>query len=567
MKEKPILYIIIPCYNEQEVLPLTAPMFREEVRLLTEAGKIDAGSRILFVNDGSRDKTWEIIQELSRQDPCFQGLCLSRNRGHQNALLAGLMEAKGRAEITISIDCDGQDDPGAMEQMVDAYLAGNEIVYGVRSSRASDTFFKRTSARLFYKLMKAAGAETVYDHADYRLLSARVLRELENYHEVNLYLRGLIPLVGFQSTTVSFERKERKAGETHYPLSRMLKLAGDGITSFSTAPLRMISVFGAVIALMFMFFHPFVSEVADYHFMLFTLHFSLPKIVTGLLTLTLIAPFLRAMVMKKNHSEEFKALWNESNRNRLPLLFTILVRVVIAVAFVFAVVSHLAHVRPAVVMMIGIGVVVLVVFSRRIKRRSILLERLFINNLRSRDIEAQVHGKKRPLYEGRLLDRDVHIADFEVPATSLWMGSTLKQLSLGKKYGVHVSSILRGTRRLNIPDGDSIIFPGDRLQVIGSDSQLDQLRHAIETEVQGDDYEVEKREMKLQQFIITKRSPFLGKTLEESGIRSTYSCMVVGLEEGKENLSAVRPKHRFEDGDILWVVGEQEALSRLLSAR
>ena len=323
----------------------------------------------------------------------------------------------------------------------------------------------------------------------------------------------------------------------------------------------------AIIALMFMFFHPFISKVADYQFSILNFQFSIPKLVTGLLTILLIAPFLRAMVMKKNHSEEFKALWRESNRNRLPLLFTILVRIVIATAFVFTVVSHLAHFRPAVIMMIGFGAVVLIIFSRRIKRRSILLERLFINNLRSRDIEAQVHGKKRPLYEGRLLDRDVHIADFEVPATSLWMGSTLKQLSLGKKYGVHVSSILRGTRRLNIPDGDSIIFPGDRLQVIGSDSQLDQLRHAIETEVQGDDYEVEKREMKLQQFIITERSPFLGKTLEESGIRSTYSCMVVGLEEGKENLSAVSPKHRFEDGDILWVVGEQEALNGLLGAR
>ena len=285
--------------------------------------------------------------------------------------------------------------------------------------------------------------------------------------------------------------------------------------------------------------------------------------ITGLLTVLAISPFLRAMVMKKNRSEEWKALWAESNRNRLPLLFTVLVRFVIAVNFIFYICNYLSRFTPALMITIGVVLVVLMVLSRRIKRNSILLERLFINNLRSRDIEAQVHGKKRPLYEGRLLDRDIHIADFEVPADSQWMGQTLKQLALGRKYGVHVSSILRGGRRLNIPDGDSIIFPGDHLRVIGSDQQLAQLQHAIETEVLGEDMELEKREMRLHQLIIGTDSPFVGKTLEESGIRSRYNCMVVGLEEGKENLSSISPQRRFREGDIIWIVGEEAALKVL----
>ena len=193
------------------------------------------------------------------------------------------------------------------------------------------------------------------------------------------------------------------------------------------------------------------------------------------------------------------------------------------------------------------------------------MERLFINNLRSREIEAQVHGKKRPLYEGKLLDRDIHIAEFEVPSDSKWMGQTLKQLALGTKYGVHVSSIMRGGHRLNIPNGDYIIFPGDHLQVIGSDDQLSKLGNALKTEVLGEEENVEDREMKLRQLIISTDSPFIGKTLEESGIRSRYSCMVVGLEEGKENLSVISPKRKFEEGDIIWVVGEKESLRSLLS--
>ncbi len=315
----------------------------------------------------------------------------------------------------------------------------------------------------------------------------------------------------------------------------------------------------AVIALMFTFVLPFTRRLLPG----WELHWY-ANAITGLLTVICIAPFLRAMVMKKNHSEEWKALWAESNRNRLPLLFTVLVRGLVAVSFIFYICNYLSRFSSAVMITLGVLVIVMIVFSRTVKHRSILLERLFINNLRSRDIEAQVHGKKRPYYEGKLLDRDIHIADFEVPADSQWMGQTLKQLSLGRKYGVHVSSIMRGGHRLNIPDGDYIIFPGDRLQAIGSDEQLAKLGHALKTELLGEDYDVESREMKLRQLIIGADSPFVGKTLEESGIRSLYSCMVVGLEEGKENLSSVSPKRRFEEGDIIWVVGEQESLNALL---
>ena len=285
---------------------------------------------------------------------------------------------------------------------------------------------------------------------------------------------------------------------------------------------------------------------------------------TGVLTVVLISPFLRAMVMKKNHSEEWKALWAESNRNHLPLLFTILVRGVIAATFVFTVFQHLSNFAPAIVITLGIVAVVLIVLSRTVKHRSILLERLFINNLRSRDIEAQVHGRKRPLYEGRLLDRDIHIAEFDIPQNSLWAGKTLMELNLGHKYGVHVSSILRGSNRLNIPSGTDQLFPLDRLQVIGSDTQLAVFRQAVEGQVQQEDLELEQREMKLRQLIIGQDSPFIGQTLEESGLRNKYGCMVVGLEEGKENLSPFRPERRFAEGDIIWVVGEVGDLERLL---
>ena len=244
----PRLFIVIPCYNEEAVLPITAPMFLEKLRQLSAAGKIAEDSRVLFVNDGSRDKTWSIIRELSQQDEHYIGICQSRNRGHQNAVLAGLMEARDKCDITISIDCDGQDDINAMDEMVDAYLDGCEVVYGVRSSRETDTFFKRFTAQSFYKFLAAMGAEVVYNHADYRLISARVLNEFANFKEVNLFLRGLVPLVGFKSTSVSYSRAERLAGESHYPLKKMIALAVDGITSLSVKPLQMIMGFGLFIA-------------------------------------------------------------------------------------------------------------------------------------------------------------------------------------------------------------------------------------------------------------------------------------------------------------------------------
>ena len=244
----PRLYIIIPCYNEQAVLPITAPMFLDKLNSLAAAGKISGDSRILFVNDGSKDETWNIIRDLSRQDEHYIGICQSRNRGHQNAVLAGLMEAKDCCDITISIDCDGQDDINAMDAMVDAYLDGCDVVYGVRSSRETDTFFKRFTAQSFYKFLAAMGAEVVYNHADYRLISARVLKEFANFKEVNLFLRGLVPLVGFKSTSVTYSRAERIAGESHYPLKKMIALAVDGITSLSVKPLQMIMGFGLFVA-------------------------------------------------------------------------------------------------------------------------------------------------------------------------------------------------------------------------------------------------------------------------------------------------------------------------------
>lgn len=247
-KEKPILYIVIPCYNEEKVLPITAPMFRDKILELVEAGKVSEDSRVLFVNDGSKDNTWEIIRDLAKQDAYYTGIALSRNRGHQNALLAGLMEAKSKCDITISIDCDGQDDINAMNAMVEEYLNGAEIVYGVRSKRDTDTFFKRFTAEGFYKVMKWMGADTVFNHADYRLVSAKALEAFSDFKEVNIFLRGMFPLVGFKSTCVYYERHERIAGESHYPLKKMLALAFDGITSLSIKPIRMITGLGVGIS-------------------------------------------------------------------------------------------------------------------------------------------------------------------------------------------------------------------------------------------------------------------------------------------------------------------------------
>ena len=247
---KPVLYIVIPCYNEEQVLPITSGMFLDKINQLVKADKISEESRVLFVNDGSKDDTWEIICDLAEKDEHFIGIAQSRNRGHQAAVLAGLMEAKDKCDITISIDCDGQDDINAMDKMVDEYLDGSEVVYGVRSKRDTDTAFKRFTAEGFYKLLAAMGVEVVFNHADYRLISARVLKEFANYKEVNLYLRGMVPLVGFKSTSVYYERHERLAGESHYPLKKMLALAFDGITSLSVKPIRMVFFAGLFIMLL-----------------------------------------------------------------------------------------------------------------------------------------------------------------------------------------------------------------------------------------------------------------------------------------------------------------------------
>ena len=314
----------------------------------------------------------------------------------------------------------------------------------------------------------------------------------------------------------------------------------------------------ATIVMMFTFVLPFMRGIMPG----WELHWYANG-VTGVLTVLVIAPFLRAMVMKKNRSPEFRALWDESSRNRMPLIFTIVVRAIIAIAFIFYICNFLSRFTNALMITIGVIVILLIIFSRWVKHRSITLERLFVQNLRSRDIAAQVYGKKRPLYAGRLLDRDIHIADFEVPSDSMWMGQTLKQLNLGKKYGVHISSILRSGWRVNIPDGDFMIFPGDVLQAIGSDEQFSVFREALENERLGVDPNAEKRIMQLHQLIIDHNSPFLGKTLIESGIRDLYSCMVIGLEEGKQNLSAFPPNRKFEEGDIIWLVGEQESLNAL----
>lgn len=247
---KPLLYIIIPCYNEEKVLPMTSKIFLEKLLSLISENKISDKSRIMFINDGSNDSTWKIICELSNKDKHFCGICQSRNRGHQNAVLAGLMEAKDKCDITISIDCDGQDDINAIDKMIDEFIGGVDIVYGVRNKRVTDTFFKRFTAQSFYKLMNKMGAEVIYNHADYRLLSSKVLQELSNFREVNIFLRGMIPLVGFKSTSVYYERHERLAGKSHYPFRKMLSLAIDGITSLSVKPLHFIIKLGIFVSLL-----------------------------------------------------------------------------------------------------------------------------------------------------------------------------------------------------------------------------------------------------------------------------------------------------------------------------
>ncbi len=315
----------------------------------------------------------------------------------------------------------------------------------------------------------------------------------------------------------------------------------------------------AVIALMFTFVLPFTRRL----FPGWKLHWY-ANAITGILTLVLIAPFLRAIIMKKNHSNEWKRLWVESSINRIPLLFTIVVRFVIALAFIFYICNYLTRFTDALMIIIGIAVVSLMIASRWTKKRSIKMERLFIHNLRSRDIMAQVNGEKKPLYEGHLLDRDIHISDFDVPEDSSWGGKTLKELHLRERFGVDMSSIMRGSQRLNIPNGDTVIFPGDKLQVIGNDDQLQKFATALSTNLIPEDLEIEKREMKLRQLIISGKSEFCGKSLLESGIRDKYNCMVVGLEEGQENLTKIAPTRTFEKGDILWIVGEESDLQKIM---
>ena len=310
----------------------------------------------------------------------------------------------------------------------------------------------------------------------------------------------------------------------------------------------------AVTTLMLTFFLPFVRHLLPHWW---------ANGLCGVLTLAVISPFLRSLIMKNNRSEEFKALWLESRLNRLPLIFTVLVRVFIAAAFLFYICNYLARFANAIVITLALMVIVLIVLSRSLKRRAIRLERMFVQNLRSRDIDAQVHGHRRPLYEGHLLDRDIHISDFEIPEDSRWAGQTLGALRFRNRFGVHVSSILRGQRRINIPAGDAIIFPGDHLQVIGSDEQLHHFGMAMKGELVPEDTHIERREMKLQKIILSAKCKFIGQNLQQSGIRNEYNVMVVGLEEGQQNLCMINPAHQFEQGDILWVVGEQLSLSRL----
>lgn len=309
----------------------------------------------------------------------------------------------------------------------------------------------------------------------------------------------------------------------------------------------------AVVAIMLSLFLPFMRRLLPG----WELHWWANGI-TGILTVAMISPFLRSMIMKKNHSEEFKALWTESRLNRLPLIFTVLVRVAIGAGFIFYICNYLSRFKNALIITIALVVILLMALSRRLKHRSIRLERLFVQNLRSRDIEAQVSGKRRPLFEGHLLDRDIHISEFIVPVDSLWAGKTLAQLKLGNRFGVHVSSILRGSHRINIPDGNMMLFVGDKLQAIGNDEQLNIMNAAMQAELLPENADIEHREMKLQKLVITADSPLVGKTLKESNVRQRYNFMVVGVEEGQKNLTMINPNRRFEVGDIVWVVGEEK---------
>ena len=287
--------------------------------------------------------------------------------------------------------------------------------------------------------------------------------------------------------------------------------------------------------------------------------------VCGFLTILFIAPFLRSIVMKQNHSEAFKALWTDRRINRLPLTATILARVLIALSFIFYICNYLTRFKNALMIAVAVGLLILMLLSRWLKKRSITLERLFIQNLQSRDIEAQKQGKKKPLFANHLIDRDIHIANLELPDDSLWAGKTLYSLKLRNRFGVHISSILRGSQRINIPNGGTILFPGDKLQAIGDDEQLTKLSKAMKAELQPTITDIEKHEIKLRSFAISKTSPFIGKTLKDSGIRDEYNCMVVGVDEGQQNLTLITPSRCLQAGDVLWVVGEEKNLERILA--
>lgn len=287
--------------------------------------------------------------------------------------------------------------------------------------------------------------------------------------------------------------------------------------------------------------------------------------VCGFLTILFIAPFLRSIVMKQNHSEAFKALWTDRRINRLPLTATILARVLIALSFIFYICNYLTRFKNALMIAVAVGLLILMLLSRWLKKRSIALERLFIQNLQSRDIEAQKQGKKKPLFANHLIDRDIHIANLELPDDSLWAGKTLYSLKLRNRFGVHISSILRGSKHINIPNGGTILFPGDKLQAIGNDEQLTKLSKAMKAELQPTITDIEKHEMKLRSFTISKTSPFIGKTLKDSGIRDEYNCMVVGVDEGQKNLTLITPSRSLQAGDVLWVVGEEKDLERILA--
>lgn len=314
----------------------------------------------------------------------------------------------------------------------------------------------------------------------------------------------------------------------------------------------------AIVALMLTFFLPFIRSILPHWW---------ANTVCGTATVLLMSPFLRALVMKKNKSEEFKTLWLQNRHNRLPLIFTILVRVVIAMAFIFYVCNYLSRFSNAIMICLALIIVICMILSRQLQKRSIMIERLFIRNLHSRDIAAQVSGKRKPLFAGRLLDHNVHISQITIPEDSLWAGKALKDLRLSNRFGVHASSIHRGQRVINIPSGDDIIFPGDRLSVIGSDNQLNVLNQAVQQELHHVDPDIEQHEMKLDRLIITPTSPFLNKTLSESGIRDTYNCMVVGLEDAPDSLTNITPDYRFQLGDVLWIVGETHDQKRIKESK